>query len=105
MTKIEYSKRNDSGQYYLSINGLDDSCGYISEIKEVKQLNSAIVATWRNIDKIVLIDEVRLIDANNDKVVGLGVLPYSVALEPGDSLTVTFLRSIKIMPNGVELKP
>ena len=103
MAKIDYSKRNDSGQYYLSINGLKDACGYMSEVKEVEHLESAIVATWKHVSGRIRIKEVKLIDRLTGKVVGFGLVPYDVILEPDDSLTVTFCRSVKIVPRGVDM--
>ena len=104
MAKNDYSKRNDSGQYYLSINGLKDACGYMSEVKEVEHFESVIVATWENIKEKVKVRDIRLIDANTGKTVGYGLVPYDVILEPGDSLIVSFVRSVKIMPSGVDIK-
>jgi len=108
VSEIDYSKRNDSGEYYIRAGheGVktfgDLSVVEVHETKYPDKFTSDIISAQVTLegDTPLSVSEFWLIDQATNKVVGYGLLPFTTIVTPGDSIEIQFTRVIDI-ENGV----
>ena len=103
--RINYSKRNDSGNYYIKI-GHKGKPTFNAELivsrkTEVKlsDLMKISVGTME-VDYTgeveISVSEMWLFDKKNNTMVAYSLFPYTAIICPGDAVVVDFIREIRV---------
>lgn len=104
---IDYSKRNDSGEYIIKVGHKGEICeNLIMGIESVNELKKplkfvqdvlTLSVTLNYCDtSVVSISESWLYDKKDMCLLGYNKSPYTIRMRVGDSLTVTYRRTVEV---------